>query len=162
MKSNEPPSLVRLRSLLHDATTTPAETARALREERSRVVGKGALARELLTIEQRWLAAREEARDPTLAAHLGLAQRECLTHRVQGLAADPGDTATLFDLAEAKAEAVVVGAADLVAICDRAIADGLAKGRPAASVDQEVAERFALLSSAIDDVSIAWQVQLLR
>lgn len=162
MKSNEPPSLVRLRSLLHDATTTPAEAARALLEERSRVVGKGALARELLTIEQRWLAAREEARDPTLAAHLGLAQRECLTHRVHGLAADPGDTATLFDLAEAKAEAVVVGAGDLVATCDRAIAEGLAKGRPAAAVDQEVTERFALLSSAIDDVSIAWQVQLLR
>lgn len=161
MNSPEPPSLERLRSLLHDATTTPVASVRALATERARLAN-GSLGHDLLLVELRWLLTHREANDAALEAPLGAARRECLAARVAALGACEVDAATLFDLAEAAAEAEALGEPLLASACEVAIAAGVPRIRPGAELEQEVAERFAMLSAAIDDVSVAQQVGLLR
>ncbi len=162
MKSNDPPSLVRLRSLLHDATTAPEETVRDLARQRASLAPRGQLAHELAAVELRWLDSRPERAEPEFAAALQGARRECLAERVRALGTIPADAAVLFDLAEARAEALATRADSIVIECERAIAAGLPKIEPGAAVDEEVRERFAMLSAAIDDVSLEHQVWLLR
>jgi hypothetical protein len=162
MKTSEPPPLVRLRTLLYDATTSPADAARALLAERARAVGDGPLAHELLDIELRWLSAQREAGERELAAELGAVRSTWLAMRVRGLAAaPPGDPATMFDLAEAQAAAIAHGEQPLAAICEEAISRSLPLIQASPELDQEVAERFALLSTAIDEVPLPHQVHLL-
>ncbi|MEO6595982.1 MAG: hypothetical protein ABIP94_14620, partial [Planctomycetota bacterium] len=163
MSSIEPLTLPRLRHLLHDATTSPAEAATALLAERVRVSGNSAAAHELLALEVGWLSAQPEVSDATFSATLGALRCDWLALRVRGLeAAALGLPSTLFDLAEARAAAVVAGQAELAARCAQAIGKGVPQVVAGAELDQEAAERFALLSTAIDDVPIAHQVHLLR
>jgi hypothetical protein len=157
------PHSARLRALLHDAAAPPAELLRALAAERAQLAGDGALAHELLELELRWLGAQPEGVEPATAAALTVARRAALDLRVRGLAArSGGDPATLFDLAEARAAAQALGETELADRCVTAIARALPAVAAGPSLDQEAAERFAVLSTAIDEVAVAHQVQLLR
>ncbi|MBL8727884.1 MAG: ion transporter [Planctomycetes bacterium] len=163
MKPSESPNLAPLRALLHDATTPPATIMAALAAERARLAGSGPLAHELLELELRWLGAQPEVRDPATAAALEAARREALRLRVRGLAATAGDEpAALFDLAEAQAAAQALGEHELARDCEVAIARGVPLSTAGEALDQEAAERFAVLSTAIDEISVAHQVRLLQ
>lgn len=160
MKSTDSQSLAPLRALLHDVAASPAATAEALAAARTTLAGDGVVAHELLAAELRWLAAQRESREGA-QADFAAARRAWLLLRVQGLASAPPDARVMFDLAEVQAAAA---AAEETAIVQQAAAAieaavGRVAGGPA--VDQEVAERFALLSTAIDDLPIEHQVQLL-
>ncbi|HEX5053971.1 MAG TPA: hypothetical protein VFZ65_19490 [Planctomycetota bacterium] len=163
MTSTEPLTLERLRNLLHDSTTSPAAAAAALAAERARVAGSSAAAHELLELELRWLSSQPEANDPALAALLGAVRADWLGLRVRGLVAhQPADAATLFELAETQAAAFSCGEHALAEQCERAIRAGVPGVVAGPELDEEAAERFAVLSTAIDDVTIDQQVQLLR
>ncbi len=161
MKSIETPSLAPLRALLHDAATSPAAAAEALANERMRLVGSGALAQELLAVELRWLATQRSAFGSELDDEFATARRDWLQARVRLLAMSKADAAVLCELAEVQASAAIAGEPELGRQCAEAIAAGVARVVPGPVVDQEVAERFALLSTAIDDLPIDHQVQLL-
>ena len=153
----------RLRALLHDATTAPVELAAALQAERTALAGSAPVAHELLDVELRWLRRQPEAAAPEAAGALASARRAALALRVRGLAATAGgDPPALFDLAEARAVAQTIDDEALVRQCEAALARGVPQVRAGETLDQEAAERFALLSTAIDEVSVAHQVRLLR
>lgn len=159
MKSPSP-SLQRLRTLLLDPAPAAASAVAALAAERERLADQ-ALAGELLAAEARWLQQQSGA-DAAFGAVRETALHEWLAQRVRGLLEAPPDAAVLLDLAEAQAEAIVRGAAALAAACATAIAAIAPRLPPGEAVDEEVAERFAALSTAIDDVPIRHQVELLR
>lgn len=165
MKSDPSPSLQRLRALLHEAATDPAATARQLADERTAVLDEGprdgALAHELLAEEMRWL--RRTAREiPDLRAEVAATRSAWLLARLRALAVAAPDAAVLLDLADLRATALHAGETAIAGAAERAIASQLAALPRQAPIDVEVAERFALLSTAIDDVSIPQQVLLLR
>ncbi len=163
MKPSDSPNLAPLRALLHDATTAPAPAMAALAAERRRVAGNGPLAHELLELELRWLGAQPEAHDPATAAALATARRDALALRVRGLAATAGgDPAALFDLAESQAAAQALGEGELERQCEAAIAHGVPQATAGEALDQEASERFAVLSTAIDEISVGHQVRLLQ
>ncbi|HEX6810298.1 MAG TPA: hypothetical protein VF384_01630 [Planctomycetota bacterium] len=163
MKSTDPPSLLRLRTLLHDATTQPAAALEELAAARRRLAADGAVARELLAVELRWLQAQRELAEPDLAAELAATRTEWLALRVRGLvAAKAGDPAALFDLAEAQATAAMAGDTQTVQLCEDAIKRSVPQASAGEALDQEAAERLALLSTAIDEIPIEHQVELLR
>ncbi|MBL9078246.1 MAG: hypothetical protein JNL08_12120 [Planctomycetes bacterium] len=152
-----------LRDLLYDAAAPPAAAMAALQAARTRLAGNTPVAHELLDVELRWLRAQPEAAAPAIAAALDQARRAALALRVRGLAAAPGgDPAALFDLAEARAAAQSIGDEALLRQCEAALARGVPMVQAGAALDQEAAERFALLSTAIDDVTVAHQVRLLH
>ncbi|MBX3464384.1 MAG: hypothetical protein KF830_14540 [Planctomycetes bacterium] len=153
----------RLRSLLHDAASPPAALLPALAEARRALAGDGPLAHELVDAELRWLRAQPEVREPGAAAALAALRRTALAQRVRDLAAaGDGEPAVLFDLAEARAAAAALAAPELVLQCDQAIAAAVPRTTGGEALDQEASERFALLSTAIDEVAIDHQVRLLR
>src|SRR5436190_251876 len=94
-----------------------------------------------------------------------LARLRTLLHDVAPSPADaaaaPPLPATLLDLAEVQAAAAAAGERDLVDACENAIQRGAAEVPSPRALEQEAAERFALLSTAIDDLPIAQQVELL-
>lgn len=158
---NDPPSLLRLRALLHEAAPDAAAAAGALAAARTDLT-EGAVAHELAELELRWLTAQGE-RDPGFAAELAAARRDWLAVRIRDLGAAPPDVVVLLDLAEAQAAAAAAGEPDLARQCERLAAEVLP--RAAAHPDgaeQEAAERFALLSTAIDDLPLPHQVGLLQ
>ena len=160
MKSTDSQSLAPLRALLHDVAASPAATAEALATERTALAGDGAVAHELLAAELRWLAAQRESREgaqPDFAA----ARRAWLLLRVQGLASAPPDARVMFDLAEVQAAAASAEETAIVQQAAAAIEAGIGRVAGGPAVDQEVAERFALLSTAIDELPIEHQVALL-
>lgn len=159
MKST-PPSLQRLRTLLHEPAPEPAVAAEALAAERERIASPE-LAAELLAAEARWLE-RQPGADVQFAHQRDVALREWLAQRVRALLAARPDAVVVLDLAEAEAEAIVRGAKDLAAACAAAIAAAAPTAGGCELADYEVAERFAALSTAIDDVPIRHQVELLR
>lgn len=164
MKSDPSPSLQRLRALLHEAAADPAVTARQLADARAAALREGAhdgaLAHELLAEEMRWL--RRMARDvPELRADVAATRSSWLSARLRALAVAAPDAAVLLDLADLRA--IALGSESAIAAdVEQVIATQLASLPRLAPIDAEVAERFALLSTAIDDVSIAQQVLLLR
>jgi hypothetical protein len=160
MKSTEPPSLASLRALLHDAAAAPADAMAAIAGAREALSGDGPLAHELIAAELRWLAAENDAQQLP-ADELRAARREWLGLRARALGAAAPDAAVLCDLAEVAAAAAAAGEREIVAACERAESAALAAVRADTPVDQEAAERFALLSTAIDDLPIPHQVQLL-
>ncbi|HEU4420264.1 MAG TPA: hypothetical protein VFT55_15110, partial [Planctomycetota bacterium] len=163
MKSTDPPSLLHLRTLLHDATTQPAAAVEQLAAARVHVAADGPVAHELLAVELRWLQAQREAAEPAMSTEVGAARCEWLALRVRGLvAARAGDPAALFDLGEAQAAAAVAGDTATVQQCEDAIKRSVREAVAGEPLDQEAAERLALLSTAIDEISIEHQVQLLR
>jgi hypothetical protein len=161
MKSTEPPSLATLRELLYAATNTPAATADALADERTRLAGDAPLAHELLAAELRWLAAQHD-NGVSAGAEFAAARRSWLALRVRGLAAAPPDARVLCDLAEAQAAADEAGETAIAREAEQAIAVGAPRVAASQALDEEVRERFALLVSAIDDVPLSHQVRLLR
>lgn len=163
MPPTDPTLLLRLRALLHEANGEPVATVRALAAERTALAGDDELARELLAIELQWLERQRDATGPANAAALAAARREWLTVRVEAAVAGAlGDTATLFDLAEARAAARTFGETALAERCAVAIAAGVPQVRPGPELEEEAAERFAELSTAIEDLTLPLQVQLLR
>lgn len=160
MKSTEP-SLAPLRTLLHDAAPAPAVAAEALADERTRLAGDGPLAHELLAAELRWLALQRSDTGDGVVADFAPARREWLALRVRGLAAAVPDACVLCDLGEVEAAAAAAGETALARQAGAAIAAGLPRVVAGPALEQEVAERFALLSTAIDELPIAHQVQLL-
>lgn len=161
MKSSPVQSKATLRALLHETAIAPASAARALADERARLAGDGTLAHELLAVELRWLDGCEEAHGPGLEREFAAARADWLEARVRVLAAARPDACVLCDLAEVQAAALVAGEADTASHCGAAIAAGVRRIAPTTELEQEVAERFALLSTAIDELPIEHQVRLL-
>lgn len=160
MKSTDSQSLAPLRALLHDVAVSPAATAEALAAARTTLAGDSVVAHELLAAELRWLAAQRESHEAA-QADFAAARRAWLQLRVQGLAGAPPDARVLFDLGEVQAAAAAAGEAAIVQQAVAAIEAGVGRVAAGPAVDQEVAERFALLSTAIDELPIDHQVQLL-
>ena len=57
-------SLAPLRSLLHDATDSPAVLAGRLASERARIAGSDAIAHELVAADLRWLLRQDDSSSP--------------------------------------------------------------------------------------------------
>ncbi|MFK7741550.1 MAG: hypothetical protein AB8H80_14625 [Planctomycetota bacterium] len=151
-----------LRALLHDTPADPAETARALLDERTRLsVGSGIEA-EILGREQRWLEAFHSTRSEALRDDLVEVRRDWLALRVRHLVAAKPEPAVLLDLAEAQAAAAAANEFELRRQCKQAIEDGLEQFTTETILGNDVSERFALLTTAIDDLSIEEQIELLR
>jgi hypothetical protein len=157
MKSSEAQSTAALRTLLHEAAASPDATARALAAERTRLAGHGALAHELLAAELRWLERSRAGRDGEFAA----ARADWLRARLRLLVEAPPDAAGLCEIAEIEAAAELAGDAVVAGQCRAAIAAGATRVGSGSVVEQEIAERFALLTTAIDDLGIDHQVRLL-
>lgn len=151
----------RLRALLHDTPSDPAAAARELADERRRLA-TGSLQAELLGFEQRWLEGFHGTRSPELRDDLIEVRRAWLGMRVRHLAAAPAEVAVLLDLAEAQAMAIAAGEAELQARCEQAMAAGIEAIEPGDEVGSEVGERFALLTSAVEEIPIEQQIELLR
>lgn len=151
----------RLRALLHDTPADPAAAARELAAERRGLV-EGSLQAELLGVEQRWLEGFHGTRSEQLREDLVAVRRDWLAMRVRHLSAAAPQVAVLLDLAEAQAMATAAGEAELQRQCEAAIAAGVGAIQPGDEVGSEVGERFALLTSAVEDVPIEQQIELLR
>ena len=151
----------RLRALLHDTPADPAAAARELAAERRGLV-EGSLQAELLGVEQRWLEGFHGTRSEQLREDLVAVRRDWLAMRVRHLSAAAPQVAVLLDLAEAQAMATAAGEAELQRQCEAAIAAGVEAIQPGDEVGSEVGERFALLTSAVEDVPIEQQIELLR
>ena len=163
MTSTEPPSLMRLRELLHTAGRPGGELVPELAAERARLAGGGEAAHEQLAIELRWLRRQTAAREQELDTALERVRRDWLALRVRGLCADSsGDPAVLFDLADAAAEAVAFGDDVLVEQIGAALASNVRAMAIDANLHEEANERVAALLSAVDDVPLRHQVELLR
>jgi len=160
MTSTDSQSHAALRALLHDAAAAPADAARRLADEREALAGNGPLAHELLAAEMRWLDAQQAALGVAIP-EFPAARREWLALRVRGLVGRPPDAAVVCDLAEVQAAAVAGGEGAIAGQCAAALAAATPRVAAGPAVDQEVAERFALLSTAIDDLPLAHQVGLL-
>jgi hypothetical protein len=161
MQSPSPPSLSRLHALLHEPAPAPAEAAAALAAERMALAAGDGLAHELLGLELRWLERQAEG-VPELAAEVATARHDTWALRLRGLGAAPAEVAVLLDLAEVEAALRQAGATALAAEAAAAIGRLLPQLPRTTAGGQEVGERFALLSTAIDDLPIAHQVELLR
>lgn len=153
-------SLAALRALLHDPAAAPAQVAQALAAERTALAGDGPLAQELLAAEMRWLAAAHDSRGIAIDGYAA-ARSDWLRMRSAALAAAPPTAAVVCDLAEVEAAARCSGDTVLAAFCARAAADQATRLATGAAVEQEAAERFAVLSAAIDDLPLLHQVELL-
>ncbi|MBL8739405.1 MAG: hypothetical protein JNL12_23460 [Planctomycetes bacterium] len=161
MKSDPSPSTQRLRELLHEAAPDPEATVCALREARWQVAGRAALAHELAAYELRLLASHEVAQ-PTAPGALAEARTEWLRMRLRVLAEAPAEAAVVLDLAEVRALAMAVGEGKLAQDCANAIAAAVERVAPSPAIEQEVAERFAALATAIDEMPLLEQRTSLR
>jgi hypothetical protein len=165
MKTIAPTSLARLAALLREPAPDPAAAATALASLREELAGDDPIAQELIAGELRWLAG-QATRDGELGRELPRLERDWLALRIRSASEAPPDAAVAFDLAEAEAAATFAGTSELLQQARTALAHVLpqiAAGPPAAAtIEHEVGERFALLTTAIDDLPIGHQVQLLR
>ena len=161
MTTSSQPSLEQLRAALHDAAAAPAEHAAAMAVLRRARVADGPLAAELLAVEVRWLARQWEALGLP-AEGFAAGRRDWLATRLRWLSEGPADAGAACDLAEVQAAALAAGEVALAEACREAIVAVAGRIDLAANVDQEAAERFALLATAIDDVPLAQQPPLLR
>ena len=150
-----------LRELLLDTPSDPAEGARVLAAERRRLTD-GQLQVELLGAEQRWLEGFHGTRSDDLRAELVGVRRDWLELRIRRLAEATPTVAVLLDLAEAQAMAAVAGEAGLRDRCVQALAAGVERIEAADEIGSEVGERVAMLTSAVEDIPIEQQIELLR
>ena len=150
-----------LRALLLSTPSDPAEGARALAAARRRLAN-GPLQVELLGGEQRWLERFHGTRSDELRAELVGVRRDWLELRIRRLAEATPTVAVLLDLAEAQAMAAVAGEAGLRDRCLQALAVGVERIEPTEEIGGEVGERVAMLTSAVEDVPIEQQIELLR
>lgn len=156
------PDQTRLWALLHETPADPGEAARALAAERAVRQRGSEPEAELLELEQRWLGAFAGTRSVELREELRLVQRGWLELRARHLAAGPATVAVLLDLAEVRAGACHAELDELRVSCDRAIADRFERVEVGDDLDEEVGERFALLTAAVEELPIGQQVALLR
>lgn len=159
-----PPPLARLRALLHDPAL-PAEPRLAELAALRAALAEGDVAHDLLAAEQRWLARTADPGDADAAEALGLLRREALALRCRTLAAaDADDPATWFDLAEAGVDANGLGAPELAVQCSAALQRAVVAASAAAlpRLEEEAAERVSALLAAVEEPSLARQVELLR
>ena len=161
MTTSSQPSLEQLRAALHDASAPPADHAAALASLRRARAAAGPLAAELLAVEVRWLARQWEALGLP-AEGFAAGRRDWLATRLRWLREGPADAGAVCDLADVRATALAAGETALADECRAAIAAAAGRIDAAVDVDQEAAERFALLATAIDDVPLAQQPPLLR
>lgn len=162
MTSNQPVTATsRLRELLHDTPSDPSAGARALAAERGRV-GGASLQAELLGHEQRWLEGFHQTGSPRLSEDLLGVRRDWLALRVRQLCSAPPGVGVLLDLAEAQAIASAAGEDALRQRCEEAIAAGVQQVDAGGEVGDEVGERFALLTTSVEDLPIEQQIELLR
>ena len=121
-----------------------------------------AFAAELLGHEQRWLEGFQKTGSPELREDLRGVRRDWLALRIRHLAAADVEAVVLLDLAEAQAFAKVAEEAELERQCKEAIDRGLDKLNEQSLVGSDVAERFALLTTAIEELTIQQQMALMR
>lgn len=150
-----------LRSLLQDTPMDPAARARELARERSRLQVRSEFGAELLGSEQRWLEGFHRTGSPELREDLVNVRRDWLALRIRHLAAADVEAAVLLDLAEAQALAKVAGETELEQLCRAAIDRGIEQLSEQSLVGSDVAERFALLTTAIEDLAIEQQIALM-
>ena len=160
--SHQAPDQTLLRSLLQETPTDPAAAARELARERARLQVQSDFAAELLNHEQRWLEGFHKTGSPALREDLVNVRRDWLALRIRHLAAAEVEAAVLLDLAEAQAMAKVAGEPELERQCAAAIDRGIEALHEDALVGSDVAERFALLTTAIEELAIEQQIELMR
>ncbi|MFT4843589.1 MAG: hypothetical protein ACJA0V_000516 [Planctomycetota bacterium] len=151
-----------LRGMLQETPTDPAAAARELSQERSRLQAQSEFAVELLGQEQRWLEGFHKTGSPELRTDLLGVRRDWLALRIRHLAAADVEASVLLDLAEAQALAQVAREKDLERQCEEAIDRGIDKLNEHSLVGSDVAERFALLTTAIEELTIKQQMALMR
>lgn len=151
-----------LRGLLQETATDPAAAARELSRERERLQADSDLGAELLGHEQRWLEGFLKTGSAELHADLLSVRRDWLALRIRHMAVAKVDASLLLDLAEAQAMARVAKEAELEAQCREAIDRGVGTLSEKSVVGTDVAERFALLTTAIEELAIEQQVELMR
>lgn len=156
------PDQTLLRGMLQETPTDPAAAARELSGERSRLQAQSAFAVELLGQEQRWLEGFQKTGSPELREDLLGVRRDWLALRIRHLAAADVEASVLLDLAEAQALAQVAKEKDLERQCETAIDRGIDKLNEHSLVGSDVAERFALLTTAIEELTIKQQMALMR
>lgn len=163
MTSTPPvPDQAILRGLLQETPTDPAAASRELARERASLMAASDFGAELLGQEQRWLERFLETGSSELREDLLAVRRDWLALRVRHLAAAAVDASVLLDLAEAQAMARVAKELELEAQCASAIDRGIETLTEDTLVGSDVAERFALLTTAIEELTIEQQVQLMR
>lgn len=151
-----------LRGLLQETPTDPAAAARRLAAERTRLQASSEFDAELLGVEQRWLEGFHKTGSDELRADLLGVRRDWLALRIRHLGAADVEASVLLDLAEAQAMAQVAQEKDLERQSAEAIDRGVAQLSDATLVGSDVAERFALLTTAIEELTIEQQVALMR
>jgi len=161
-EKHQVPDQTLLRELLKETPTDPGAAAQEMSRERSRLQAQSEFAPELLSYEQRWLEKFHKTGSPELREDLRAVQRDWLAFRVRHLTAAKVHAPVLLDLAEAQAMARVANEEELAARCEQAMERGVDELSADAAVDEHVAERYALLTAAIEELSIEQQVELLR
>ncbi len=156
------PDQALLRGMLQGTPTDPAAAARELSRERARLQANSEFAVELLGQEQRWLEGFQKTGSSELREDLLGVRRDWLALRIRHLAAADVEASVLLDLAEAQAHASVAKETDLESQCEAAIDRGLDKLNEHSLVGSDVAERFALLTTATDELTIKQQMALMR
>lgn len=151
-----------LREILQETTTDPASVARQLSRERGRLQAQSHIGAELLSHEQRWLEGFHREGSIELRADLLAIRRDWLALRIRHLSAAEVKAVVLLDLAEAQSMARVAGEEELEGLCEAAIDRGLEAISAQALVGNDVAERFTLLTTAIEELSIEQQIELMR
>lgn len=151
-----------LRGMLQETPTDPAAAARELSRERARLQADSDFGAELLGHEQRWLEGFLKTGSTELQADLLAVRRDWLALRIRHLAVAKVEASVLLDLAEAQAMAQVANEAELEAQCAEAIDRGVETLTGESLVGTDVAERFALLTTAIEELTIDQQVALMR
>ncbi len=151
-----------LRGLLQETPTDPAAAARELSAERARLQASSEFAVELLGQEQRWLEGFQKTGSEALREDLLGVRRDWLALRIRHLAAADVEASVLLDLAEAQALAQVANEKELERQCEEAIDRGIDKLNEHSLVGSDVAERFALLTTAIEELTIKQQMALMR
>lgn len=152
----------RLRTLLHETPADPAAAAREMAAERAALQAKSAFGADLLGLEQRWLETFHGTGSPELKADLLGVRYDWLALRVRHLAAADPEIAVILDLAEAQAMAKIAGEQELLQQCEQALDHGISNLIAGDDLGAEVGERFALLTTSIEDLPIEQQIELLR
>ncbi|MEZ6036664.1 MAG: hypothetical protein R3F29_04235 [Planctomycetota bacterium] len=156
----------RLAALLHETSGDPAAAARELAAARAKLLGDGQpaddLSAELLQRELRWLEAAHATSQDGLQQELAALRHEWLALRVRRLSSAAPTGAVLLDLAEARASAEGVDERELAQQCVDAIERGFAGLQASADLGNEAGERFAALTTAVEDYPIEHQILLLR
>jgi hypothetical protein len=158
------PDLAPLRALLHDPAPDPAAALRRLSAARREAAAADAnLAAEVLAAEERWIERRRASRDEvSMRADLEQLHRDWLHLRIERTAAAAPTAAVVLDLADAAAAADEAGATALAERAASAASAAVPRIEATESARHEVADRFAVLTTAIDDLSMPHQMAVLR